>query len=248
MTCGIYGIRNKINNKLYIGQSINIEKRYASHLRQLKNNKHVNKHLQSSYLKYGADNFELIILVECLEESLATEEQNQINLYSHTQIYNKMLDVHNHKFTKEIRIKISELKKGTSVGEFNPFFGKKHTNETKAKMGERKKKAYIGAGNPNYGKKNTLETRIKMSEGRGKLTKELVLEIVELLKLDLPHQEIANKFNVGRTVITRISNGTRWTNVTGGPVTPVIYKGGIRQFSEIHRKRIGESRKNNKKL
>ena len=31
--CGIYLIRNKINNKIYIGQSNNIHRRWLEHLR-----------------------------------------------------------------------------------------------------------------------------------------------------------------------------------------------------------------------
>ena len=36
MTIGIYQIQNKINGKIYIGQSINIKKRLKQHLRDLK--------------------------------------------------------------------------------------------------------------------------------------------------------------------------------------------------------------------
>ena len=32
MTCGIYKIENKINGKVYIGQSIEIERRWQKHL------------------------------------------------------------------------------------------------------------------------------------------------------------------------------------------------------------------------
>ena len=33
MSCGIYKFTNKNNNKSYIGQSINIEKRFKEHLK-----------------------------------------------------------------------------------------------------------------------------------------------------------------------------------------------------------------------
>ena len=32
------------------------------------------------------------------------------------------------------------------------------------------------------------------------------------------HKDIANQFNINRTAITRIANGTRWANITGGPI------------------------------
>ncbi len=38
---GVYRIKNKINKKCYYGSSKNIEKRWKTHLNQLKNKKHV---------------------------------------------------------------------------------------------------------------------------------------------------------------------------------------------------------------
>ena len=61
----IYYIRNKINNKKYIGQTAwNINKRISKHKGQLINNKHYSKNLQEDFNKYGMDNFEFIILDE----------------------------------------------------------------------------------------------------------------------------------------------------------------------------------------
>lgn len=59
---GIYKILNKINNKFYIGSSINIRKRIKEHERCLKFGIHSNKHLQSAWDKYGSNNFEFIII------------------------------------------------------------------------------------------------------------------------------------------------------------------------------------------
>lgn len=43
---GIYQIYNPINNKRYIGSSINVERRLKEHLRNLEKNRHCNDHLQ----------------------------------------------------------------------------------------------------------------------------------------------------------------------------------------------------------
>ena len=55
--CGIYKITNIINNKVYVGSAVNVTYRFKTHKRLLKQNKHFNTHLQSSYNKYGKDNF-----------------------------------------------------------------------------------------------------------------------------------------------------------------------------------------------
>jgi len=79
--CGIYIIKNNINNKIYIGQSIDIHKRWANHKNELKRNKHVNIHLQRAWNKYGEENFNFNILEKCNEESLSEKEINYINKY-----------------------------------------------------------------------------------------------------------------------------------------------------------------------
>jgi group I intron endonuclease len=66
---GIYGIRNTINNKIYIGKSKNILKRWASHKSELKREikkKDTNRYLWSSVKKYGLSNFEFTIIEELL--------------------------------------------------------------------------------------------------------------------------------------------------------------------------------------
>ncbi len=78
---GIYGIKNKINNKLYIGLTTNIESRFIFHINRLKTNKHKNKHLQSAFNKYGLNSFEFYIIEECLETELSIKEKFYIAEY-----------------------------------------------------------------------------------------------------------------------------------------------------------------------
>jgi group I intron endonuclease len=54
---GIYKITNTINNKMYIGETLDIEKRWSDHKRQLNNYTHKNKMLQSEWKQYGGENF-----------------------------------------------------------------------------------------------------------------------------------------------------------------------------------------------
>ena len=71
---GIYGIRNLINDKIYVGQSINIQKRWEQHRSALKHKKHDNRHLQAAWNKYGKDNFIFEVLEECLQQDLNERE------------------------------------------------------------------------------------------------------------------------------------------------------------------------------
>jgi group I intron endonuclease len=74
MGCGIYQIKNTINEKVYIGSSIDIQKRLYKHLWLLRKNRHDNEHLQNSYNEYGEKNFEFSILEYCNVDDLVSRE------------------------------------------------------------------------------------------------------------------------------------------------------------------------------
>ncbi len=62
MTSGIYIIWNTINDKIYVGSSINIDHRWRyGHRPNLYSDQHYNKHLQASWNKYSETAFELIV-------------------------------------------------------------------------------------------------------------------------------------------------------------------------------------------
>lgn len=82
----IYQITNLKNNKFYIGSTNNFKIRKQKHLWDLKNNKHVNKHLQNSYNKYGENVFEFKILLEC--DNIKEKEQEFLDNLDFTKSYN----------------------------------------------------------------------------------------------------------------------------------------------------------------
>lgn len=60
---GIYTITNKVTGKLYIGESLDIYRRWHDeHIPQLRKNRHCNKELQNDFNKYGEENFGFGIL------------------------------------------------------------------------------------------------------------------------------------------------------------------------------------------
>lgn len=77
---GIYKITCLSNNKLYIGSSKNIEKRFKTHINQLNKNKHINEHLQSAWNLYGQNNFLFEIIEICEISNLLIREQYWLDL------------------------------------------------------------------------------------------------------------------------------------------------------------------------
>ena len=76
--CGIYCIKNKINNKVYIGKSKNIYRRIYQHLYDLKNKRinNENSHFLNAWYKYGKENFEYFILEELtLDDSICKNRE-----------------------------------------------------------------------------------------------------------------------------------------------------------------------------
>lgn len=81
---GIYKITNKINNKSYIGQSIDIERRWKSHKTEPfnPNSTQYNTIFYKAIRKYGIKNFIFEILEECPQEQLNEREQYWIEYYA----------------------------------------------------------------------------------------------------------------------------------------------------------------------
>lgn len=92
---GIYQIKNLVNNKMYIGSSVNIANRWTQHLALLNLNKHPNLHLQKSWDKYGKENFTFAILEEIFTtENIFIKEKEYIlkfNTINSINGYNKSL-------------------------------------------------------------------------------------------------------------------------------------------------------------
>lgn len=79
---GIYKIQNKLNNKVYIGQSNDIERRFKEHC-SYKRNKNSNKHtIDRAICKYGKESFTYEIIEECPLEKLDEREIYWIQYYN----------------------------------------------------------------------------------------------------------------------------------------------------------------------
>lgn len=179
----IYIHKNKINGKVYIGQTNQRpEKRWDCGRGYETSSKFYN-----AILKYGWDNFEHIILYTNLTlEEANQKEQELIKEYNSCNDefgYNIISGGRNFTHSEETKRKIGlansialkgnkwsekqrELRSEMFTGEGNPFYGKHHTKETKQLISEHRKGKCIGEAHPMYGKHHTEETLQKMSNNR----------------------------------------------------------------------------------
>lgn len=190
---GIYLIKNKVNCKVYVGSSINIELRWKVHISTLNNKRYgkTNKYFQNQWNKYGQENFEFSILEYCSIDQIADREnywmefydsRNTLKGYNKRSAYGKTPPK---KHSEESKRKMSESLKGRKI-EFTDewkrnisesakkrgsnFAGKKHTEETRKKMSESAKKQVMTdetrkkISGTQKGRKISEETKKKMSE------------------------------------------------------------------------------------
>lgn len=73
---GIYAIVNKHNRKVYVGQSVNIQKRFKQHMDALERSSHHSKKLQKDYDELGIGNFTFEIIELCTKEQLDEKEKD----------------------------------------------------------------------------------------------------------------------------------------------------------------------------
>lgn len=171
---GIYVICNVKTDTFYVGKSVNIEKRFKNHLKNLRQNKHYNKHLQNSYNKYGEEFFEFDVVEECNENQLNEKEKYWIAYYKNNNfnLYNITDGGDGGKMPQYIieknRIKISNKAKGSEYvkhfGKQNGMYGKHHTEKTKNKIRQSLYSKYGVGMSSMYGKHHTEETKRKISQ------------------------------------------------------------------------------------
>ena len=78
---GIYAIRNRANDKRYVGSAVDLEWRWqGEHLDDLRRGQSHNRHLQNAFNKYGEEAFEFIVLEYVDDpEMLIPREQHYID-------------------------------------------------------------------------------------------------------------------------------------------------------------------------
>lgn len=216
MKSGIYIIENKINDKKYVGSTINFKKRWGQHISALNKNKHNNSYLQKSWRKYGIKNFTFTIIEEVKPNDLLEREQYYIDKHDVTNRnygYNLLPTAGNnlgYRHTDESKLKMSNNRKGKKLSEetkkrmkiaatkkdksiyLNPerIMKLSKANTGKKLSEETKEKMSISQ----TGRKHSNKTKKKMSEsGKGKV-------FSEETKKKISNALIGNKNGLGRIV------------------------------------------------
>lgn len=125
----IYKITNKINNKIYIGQTINsVQQRWNRHCSDALNNV-IDTHFARAIRKYGADNF----MVEILDDTAKSQEELTLKEFQYIQQFNSIENGYNEtnaafksggntylsKSSQEMKIIKNKLS-ASKIGEKNP--------------------------------------------------------------------------------------------------------------------------------
>ena len=221
--CGIYRIRNIINNKCYIGQSINLYRRKNNHFCNLRNNRNKNRHLQNSYNKYGEENFVFEILIYCepIKKELTKYERFFDNYYKELNLSYNIREIVDSNAgwipTNETKEKMSKSRQNLS-GINNPFYGKRHTEESKILISQNHAD-FSGENSVLYGGHPTEETRQLISKHHADvsgnknprfLKMSEVIEIKEYLDLGMSIASIQKKLHRSYNCIIKARDG--WYN------------------------------------
>lgn len=205
----IYIIKNRINSKVYIGQAINSAERFISHCKpsSIKTNSLIDKAIQ----KYGAHNFWYEIL------------ESQIEDYNEKEIY--WIEKYN-----SLKPNGYNIQKG---GEEPPtYYGIEHPLSTFSNIEEVHqiknllKNSELSLSSIAEIFNTSKRTIMRINQGlhyeelgdifpirqtpllNGKLNKEQVLEIIELLKFSYrQYEDIGKQYGVSLSTIKQINNG-----------------------------------------
>jgi|GEM_PF-2458611 group I intron endonuclease len=87
----IYKIVNRVNGKVYIGQTIDFKRRIINHFSKLRQDKHRNSHLQGSFNKYGEEVFDMVVV----DKDIPVEDLSRVEQYYIMDLFNSYYEGYN---------------------------------------------------------------------------------------------------------------------------------------------------------
>lgn len=123
----IYGIKNVITNKIYVGSTKNVQQRLMKHFNELFHNRHCTKKLQEDFNKYGFKSFSIIIFNNNTKINLLEEEKKQQISIGINNLYNEKIT--GYYIDEEYRKKLKNSSKAThKTKEYREKMSKMKTN------------------------------------------------------------------------------------------------------------------------
>lgn len=217
----VYIIENRIDHKVYVGQTKNPIGRRNGHFYSA--NHGVKSPFYHAIRKHGQENFEFRVIEETDVELVNDREVYWIAFYDSTNREKGYNLESGGGVGKEIH---EETKKKLSLlfsGEKNPNYGVNVSVETRKKLsfarkGKKLSESYVAAltkamrriGGSFRGKKHSVKTRKQMGVSKRKITDEQVIEIKRAFFAgEKTRTELATQFNVTRSFVGNIIAGRR---------------------------------------
>lgn len=197
----VYIFQNKLDNKLYVGKTNNLEHRKRCHEYDSKN---PSNYFHKAIAKYGLENFNSFVIEEWeLEKDCLEAEQFWIEFFqsNHRSFGYNLTDggegISGYRHTTETKEKFKITNKDKTLGLVHSEKSKNLMSKKQLANHEKNSQMNSGENNPN-----------------SKLVESDVLEILRLLKAKtMTSKEIAKRFNVKPLTIYRINSGRSWTNL-----------------------------------
>ena len=219
---GVYCLVNLTNGHIYIGSSINLAVRMRNYLNTtfLKNKRNKNMPIIQALLKYGQDNF-AVLIVEFVEvEILPLRETHYITqLLPYYNVLKQGYSSIGYKHTEETKKLLSEL-----------ATNRKHSDKTKVLIS----RALVGENNPFYNKEHSTESKIRMIEVNSRYPVYIYSSFKKLLVIFPSIRTLAKLIHSNHsTIVSNIKNETlfrgEWYfsklpfNLTDTPLIPNWY-------------------------
>lgn len=210
----IYKITNNINNKIYIGCTINtIDQRFSEHKSRCKTQTHKSK-LYNSFRKYGVDNFSIELIEECdinimyeLEQKYILENNALKDGLNNTAGGEGCIG---YKHTEESR---KNLKGGLPFKDktYEEIYGIRH-NDEKEKRRESVKNNWLSYTEEER-KKRVDNIRIA-TQKKSKLDIGIIKEIKEKIKMGAKNKELKKQYpDIRYNLFSELRHNRRWKNI-----------------------------------
>ena len=186
-----------INGHIYIGSSVNLAVRMSNYLNTtyLKNRKNNNMPIIQALLKYGQENFAILIVEYVDIENLSVRETFYITHF--LPYYNVLKQGYSslgYKHTEATKKLLSELAQN-----------KVHSDKTKSLIS----KALVGENNPFYNKSHSMDAKLRMIEANSAYPVYIYNSLNKLLVIFPSVKTLAKLINSNHaTIVSYIKNKT----------------------------------------